>query len=76
MTISMDPMRITHTVSVHQTGDYEDFKSEYIKELNANSQKVKELINMINSKPCVILYSSKNEKNNSTVLKEYLEQKI
>ena len=44
------------------------------KELNANAQKVNELISMINSKPCVLLYSSKNEKNNSTVLKEYLEQ--
>ncbi len=58
----------------HQTGDYENFKSEYINELNANTQKVNELISMINSKPCVLLYSSKNKKNNSTVLKEYLEQ--
>ena len=58
----------------HQTEDYENFKIEYIKELNANAQKVNELISMINSKPCVLLYSSKNEENNSTVLKGYLEQ--
>ena len=60
----------------HQTGDYNEFRSEYINELDANTQKVNELVNMINSKTCVLLYSSKNEKNNSTVLKEYLKQKF
>lgn len=56
----------------HQTGNYEDFKIKYIKELDSNTQNVNELIKIINTKPCVLLYSSKKEQNNRTVLKEYL----
>lgn len=58
----------------HQTDDYEEFKKEYINELNNNNLKVNKLINIIKSKDCVLLYSSKKEKNNGTILNEYLEK--
>ena len=58
----------------HQTDDYEEFKKEYINELNSNNMKVNELLNLINSKDCILLYSSKREKNNGTILNEYLEK--
>lgn len=60
----------------HQTNEFENFKEKYIKELYANGTIVNELIKIIKSKPCVLLYSSKKEENNSTILKEYLEQKL
>ena len=58
----------------HKTNDYNKFKKAYLKELKENDSIVNELLSIIKIKPCVLLYASKNENNNSTILKEYLEQ--
>lgn len=58
----------------HKTNDYDKFKKEYIKELDQNNSKINELLDIINSKACVLLYASKIKNNNATILKEYLEK--
>ena len=58
----------------HKTNDYNKFKQAYFKELEEKDKEVNKLLNTIKSKSCVLVYSSKNEMNNATVLKEYLTQ--
>lgn len=59
----------------HEENKFEEFKKQYLTELN-NNEYAKDFKNKYKNKNIVLLYSAKNEKyNNAVVLKEWLEIK-
>jgi uncharacterized protein YeaO (DUF488 family) len=58
----------------HDPAKWEEFKSRYSRELQANPGSLKELRERVRRGPVTFLYSSKEERlNNAAALKEYLE---
>jgi uncharacterized protein YeaO (DUF488 family) len=61
----------------HDERKWDEFKSQYFKELEENSESVNEILNKATEGSITLLHGAKDEKfNNATALKEYLEQKI
>lgn len=61
----------------HDPGKWEEFKSRYFKELEARSQKVKELLEYVRRGPVTFLYSSTEPRiNNAAALKQYVEARL
>ncbi len=60
----------------HVPERFEEFKEEYIHELDANAESVKEVLDALEKHPLITLvYAAKDtEHNHALVLKEYLEE--
>ena len=61
----------------HDPKKWVRFKDRYIKELNANDM-VEEMLNIVSSNSLVtfVFASSEHERNNATVLKDFIERKL
>jgi uncharacterized protein YeaO (DUF488 family) len=58
----------------HESGKWLAFKTKYFAELDANPEKMEELIDYVQSGTVTFVYSSKEEfLNNAIALKEYIE---
>jgi len=58
----------------HDPGKWDEFKSRYYKELQADAETLRELSARLRRGPATFLYGSKEERlNNAVALREYLE---
>ncbi len=58
----------------HDPNKWPEFKAKYAAELDANQNKVKELLAEVQAETVTLLYSSKERRlNNAVALKEYME---
>lgn len=61
----------------HDPAKWEEFKSRYFKELEANPLELENLLNYVRRGPVTFLYSSTEERiNNAAALKEYVEARL
>ncbi len=61
----------------HDPERWEEFKSHYFEELDANREAVERILQEAGRRPVTLLFSSKEQElNNAAALKEYLEKKL
>ena len=61
----------------HDPERWEEFKSHYFEELDANREAVEHILREAGRRPVTLLFSSKEQElNNAVALKEYLEAKV
>ena len=61
----------------HETEKWSEFKFRYFEELNHNPKQVERLMNEVNQRPVIFLFSSKEVRfNNAVALKEYIEGQL
>ncbi len=61
----------------HDPAKWEEFKSRYFRELEANPSQLEELLEFVRKGPVTFLYSSTETRiNNAAALKEYVEARL
>ena len=61
----------------HDPERWEEFKSHYFEELDANSEAVERILQEAGRRPVTLIFSSKEQElNNASALKEYLEKRM
>ncbi len=61
----------------HDPERWEEFKSHYFEELEANREPVERILQEAGRRPVTLLFSSKEQElNNAAALKEYIEAKV